>query len=82
VVVDDLLDADNFPDFFNLICLDCHQYKFSDTLFADIIKDDYHLDSLSIAEMKARPLVNVTDDLEGTPRDLFKPDLGCYEYRQ
>jgi hypothetical protein len=32
--------------------------------------------------MKARPLVKFADDLEGTPRDLFKPDLGFYEYRQ
>jgi hypothetical protein len=81
VVVKDLLDPDNFPEFFGTICTDCFTYTYGDTLFADLIKDDYHLDSLSIAEMKAKPFLNIVDDLEGTPRDAVLPDLGCFEYK-
>lgn len=82
VVVDDLLDEDNYPGFFETICMDCFEYKFSDTLFVDLFKDDYHLDTMSVAEMKGRPLPGFTDDLEGHTRDLLLPDLGCYEFQE
>jgi len=82
VVVDDLLDEDNYPAFFETICLDCFEYKFSDTLFVDLFKDDYHLDTMSVAEMKGIPIPGFTDDLEGHSRDLLLPDLGCYEFQE
>ncbi len=80
VVVDELLDPDNFPDFFESICMDCLTYRFGDTLFVDIAMDDYHLDSLSLAEEKAIPLIEYTDDFDGQIRDMLLPDIGCYEY--
>ena len=80
VVVDELLNPENYPQFFGTICLDCFEYKFGDTLFVDMNKNDYHLDTMSIAEMKAKPIVNITDDLDGHLRDLLLPDLGCYEF--
>lgn len=82
VVVDDLLDEDNFPAFFETICTDCFEYKYGDTLFVDMFKDNYHLDTMSVAEMKARPLPGFTDDLDGNTRDLLLPDLGCYEFQE
>lgn len=82
VVVDDLLDEDNYPAFFETICMDCFEYKYSDTLFVDLFKDDYHLDTMSVAEMKGKALPGITDDLDGHMRDLLLPDLGCYEFQE
>jgi len=79
VIVDDLVKNDKYPQFFSTICLDCFEYMPGDTLFEDLQKDDYHLDSLSIAEQKGIPLPGFTDDLEGNLRDALMPDIGCYE---
>jgi hypothetical protein len=38
------------------------------------------LDTLSIAEMKAFPIPNITSDILGRGRDAQKPDIGCFEY--
>ncbi len=81
VVVDELLDTDNFPDFFNSICTGCFEFMFGDTLFVDMNKYDFHLDTSSVAEMKALPLTGILDDLEEKIRDAVKPDLGCYEFQ-
>jgi hypothetical protein len=47
-----------------------------------MFKDDYHLDTMSVAEMKGIPLPGFTDDLDGNARDLLLPDLGCYEFQE
>jgi hypothetical protein len=82
VTVDDLLDADQFPSFFETICLSCIEWSVGDTLFVDIDKNDFHLDTMSIAEMKAIAVPGLTDDLEGHLRDMDKPDIGCYEFQK
>ncbi|HEY3385867.1 MAG TPA: hypothetical protein VGK46_05115 [Saprospiraceae bacterium] len=82
VVVDELLDEDNFPEFFETICSGCFEYAFGDTLFVDMAKNDYHLDTMSIAIMKAKPIIEITDDLDNKPRDPVAPDLGCYEFQE
>ena len=81
VAVDDLLDADNYPMFFETNCTECIEWMIHDTLFVDLNKMDFHLDTLSIAEMKAIPIPGITDDLEGHPRDNSNPDIGCYEFQ-
>ena len=81
VVVDELLDPDNFPSFFETICHSCFEYFPGDTLFVNTIKDDYHLDTSSIAEMKAIPIPGITDDLDNFIRDVTLPDIGAYEFR-
>ena len=73
---------ENFPTFFESICFNCFEYSFGDTLFVDMFKDDYHLDTMSVAEMKGIPLPGFTDDLDGNARDLLLPDLGCYEFQE
>lgn len=82
VVVDELLDPDNFPDFFETICTNCYEYEYNDILFVDLFKDDYHLDTMSVAEKKGIPLAPYTDDFDGHLRDLLLPDLGCYEFQE
>ncbi|HJW31428.1 MAG TPA: hypothetical protein VJ508_19500, partial [Saprospiraceae bacterium] len=79
VVVDELDNADHYPDFFTNICLSCNTFMPGDTLFKDLLQDDYHLDSLSIAQGKGVPIPGITDDLEGNSRDVTNPDIGCYE---
>lgn len=81
VVVEDLLKTENYPTFFETICQDCFEWKIGDTLFVDMNKNNYHLDTMSIAEMKAVPIQGITDDIEGNPRDLSNPDIGCYEFQ-
>ncbi len=82
VVVDELLEEGLYPDFFTTFCTDCFEYAFGDTLFVDLFKNDYHLDTNAVAIMKGLPLPGVTDDLELNPRDPLKPDIGCYEFQE
>jgi Right handed beta helix region len=73
-------DVKTFPTFYTKDCKDCIKYT-KGRLFKSIDKDNYRLDTLSVAEMKATPLPNFTQDLDGTPRDAQKPDIGAYEYK-
>jgi hypothetical protein len=72
--------TDEFPDFTMKYTKDCFNYFGFNKLFKDINNDDYHPDTLSVLEMKAIPLPNITTDLDGNIRDAVKPDIGCYEY--
>lgn len=81
VVVDELLDDVNFPSFFETICNPCFEWSFNDTLFVDLNKYDFHLDTGSVAEMKALPIPGFLDDLDAKLRDPVSPDIGCYEFQ-
>jgi hypothetical protein len=76
--VKNLIDGDNFPAFFEN-CSYCDNYQSGDLLFLDEDNEDFHLDSLSIADKTARPLSAIPLDLEGVFRDIATPDVGCYE---
>ena len=78
VRVDELLDDDGFPDFFDH-CNPCTNGDNSTVIFQDVDNYDFHLDSLSIAKEMATPLITIRRDLEGNDRDPQKPDIGCYE---
>ncbi len=85
VKVDELLEQRDglYADFIGNQCNPCINATRTDTLFADANEDDYRLDSLSIAESQARPILfpnPITIDLEGKDRDPQNPDIGCYEY--
>jgi hypothetical protein len=43
------------------------------------ILDDYHLDTLSIADGKGKILQGIDNDLDGVLRNTSTPDVGCYE---
>ncbi len=48
-------------------------------LFSDVERDNYQLDSLSIALDHGIPIENLIFDILGFTRDQISPDLGCYE---
>ena len=79
VKVNELLDPDAYPDFFTSLCTGCLEWSFSDTLFANQVEFDFHLDTLSLAEEMAIPIPGVDVDLDGVMRDAERPDIGCYE---
>jgi len=85
VRVDDLVDPMeefSFPDFFDH-CNPCTNATTADAIFFDPNEDDFHLDTLSIAEQGAQPLpqFNLLLDLDGNERDVTTPDIGCFEYQ-
>ncbi len=79
VQVDELIDPEGFPNFFDF-CDPCLNGE-TGNLFVDEDNWDFHLDSLSIAEEMAIPIEAIRTDLEGFDRDPERPDIGCYEYR-
>ncbi len=79
VRVDDLTDEDNHPDFFSH-CDPCLNANSAEPLFVNPDENDYHLDSLSVAQEYAVPLSLIRRDLDGNDRDDNTPDAGCYEY--
>lgn len=80
IKLDTILNVRNYPNFFDQ-CQGCASVQRDMALFANLDEDDFHLDTLSQAEMKAIPLVGVSVDLEGNMRDPVNPDVGCYEYQ-
>lgn len=80
VKVDDLLEEREglYASFFENQCVNCINGTRDDLLFIDENEDDYHLDSLSIADGAAFPNA-ILVDLEGKDRDTQTPDVGCYE---
>ena len=79
--VEDLLKDELYPDFISTYTVSTFNRQRTDSLFADISSYDFHLDTLSVAEMMARPVSGQTTDLDNQQRDIFKPDIGCYEYQ-
>ena len=61
VKVEDLLESQDglFGNFFNEECNPCINGTRDDAVFLDPSEDDYHLDTLSIAEMMAVPPCNI-----------------------
>lgn len=80
VKVDDLLGEMAYPEFFDF-CNNCIQIENGDTLFVDVDMQDFHLDTMSIAENKGLFLNNIPTDIEGNMRDMDTPDIGCYEFQ-
>ena len=81
VRVMDLPTEDLYLDFFDR-CNPCRNALPSDSLFINLEEDDYHLDTMSIAEELGSPLPNLFFDLDGVMRDGNNPDLGCYEFTE
>ena len=80
VRVEDLLDENNHPDFFDNTNQTLNVDRDA-VIFADLNEDDYHLDTLSVAENLASPIIGLELDLDNEMRDVSTPDVGCYEYQ-
>ena len=80
VRVQDLVDEDDTPDFFDH-CIPCQPGagESNIVLFKDPSEGDYTLDSLSIADGFGIPIFNQTIDILGVTRDVSMPDVGCFE---
>ena len=78
VNVDELIEADQYPNFFDN-CINCIQEMNGDTLFINLSEYDFHLDTMSIAQNKGISIFNLDFDKDGRSRDGM-PDLGCYEF--
>jgi len=79
VKVEEILMADQYPNFLT-DCENCISYDRSDALFFDANEEDFHLDTLSIAEERGVFNPDLPLDLDGVMRDIERPDIGCYEY--
>lgn len=80
VKVEDLVDEEDTPDFFDH-CIPCQPGAGEDDilLFKDPSEDDYTLDSLSIANGFAVPIARLNTDILSINRDASMPDAGCFE---
>ena len=79
VRVKDLLKPTAYPDFLDH-CQPCINADGQDTIFVDVNKYDFHLDTLnSIANRYAMPVPDIDTDLNEKMRDAVMPDAGCYE---
>lgn len=76
--MDTILNNNNYPNFFNQ-CANCASINSTEPLFLNVEEQDYRLDSLSQASMKAKSIPEIQVDIEGMPRDPVMPDIGCYE---
>lgn len=87
VRVDGLLKNNSslFQDFLENTCTPCINATRNDKLFLAADEDNYRLDSLSIADGKAKPVFSprtITIDLEGKDRHPTAPDIGAYERKE
>lgn len=79
VKIDELTDEERYANFFDF-CNPCINGTSNDVLFLNVEEDDYHLDTLSIAEQQAMSILEIPMDLDGVARDAATPDIGCYEF--
>ena len=80
VQVDELLDEDAWPTFFNR-CENCLNNPEKDTLFIDMENFDFHLDTLSAPIDAGKNLPFFLEDKDGVVRDDGQYDVGCYEFK-
>ncbi len=79
VRVRDLIKDTAYPDFLDH-CQPCINADNRDTIFVDVNKRNFRLDTLnSIANRYAVPVPGIDRDLDGKTRDAVNPDAGCYE---
>ncbi|MEP7323851.1 MAG: right-handed parallel beta-helix repeat-containing protein [Saprospiraceae bacterium] len=80
IKAEELLTPMNYPKFFET-CAGCIQAKSRDTVFLNVAKLDFRLDTMSIVNNKAKPLDRLPFDFLGVRRDAVTPDMGCYELK-
>lgn len=80
VRVDDLLTQQEglYANFFENNCSGCYNLMSRDPLFVSVDEDDYHLDTLSVAERLGEVLPGLELDLDGNTR-IDSVDAGAFE---
>lgn len=80
VKAEELLMPKEYPNFFkdNASTI---RAKSSDTVFLNIPKFDFRLDTHSVVNNKAKFIDRVLVDLLNIKRDVNTPDIGCYELK-
>ncbi|PHI18799.1 hypothetical protein CEQ90_16220 [Lewinellaceae bacterium SD302] len=81
VRVEDLLEQEEgrYADFFETLCQGCYNLQPFDPLFLSLDEDDYHLDTLSVAEELGQTVIPGLElDLEGIVR-MEPVDAGALE---
>jgi len=78
VTVDELVESDQFPNFFDR-CEDCINATRNDTIFLNLDENQLSLDTMSIALDKGISIPFIDNDILGVSRDSNTPDLGCFE---
>ncbi len=81
VKVDELLNADEYPNFFDN-CNNCINLQNSDTLFLNLDEFDLSLDTSSIAIDKGKEIPFIDLDILGNFRESNAVDIGCYEFQK
>jgi len=80
VQVDEFLDPDQYPDFFNN-CIDCLNNPPKDTLFINMDEYNFRLDTMSAPINAGKNLNLFNDDFDGNPRNDGVYDVGCFEFQ-
>ena len=80
VQVDELLDEERWPNFFNN-CENCLNNPPKDTMFINMDEYDFHLDTFASPIDYGKNLSFIEFDKDGLARDDGAYDLGCYEFQ-
>ena len=78
VTVNELIEPDNFPNFFDN-CPNCLNINRRDTLFINLDEQDFHLDTMVVA-VDMGQYIGVDVDFDDNPRETDAVDVGCYEF--
>lgn len=78
-----LLKIDETKTLFNFMtsCVDCVEHL-NEKLFINENKDNYALDTSSIARNKGIYISDLPFDIIGIQRKLNRPDLGCFSFKE
>lgn len=76
--VDELLKPNYFPDFLDHCLAPINYQDTRQPLFLDYNKQDYTLDTMSVAREKGIPIQGIGTDINGNLRKSV-PDIGCFE---
>lgn len=82
VTISELLEEDQFPNFFTDHCNNCIITTREDSLFLDLENYDFHLDTMSIVIDLGEFVPGIDTDFDGNPREINAVDLGCFEFQK
>ena len=82
VTVSELIEEEQFVNFFTDNCNDCIVTTREDSLFLDLENYDFRLDTMSIVIDAGNFFPSINTDFDGNPREPNAVDLGCFEFQK